>query len=262
VAFSESYRRILYKFGYYSYQEGLIYRYIKQKGGWDDHLAKCRSFILKAVERIKPEKVTVLGSGWLLDFPLAELMEKGLNITLIDLVHPPDVKKQLEGNRMVRLLEDDLTGGLIEEIWKKAGTLPFYRKLQSPESINIPEYFPEGDPGLMVSLNLLSQLDVLPLKILKRKSSFSEEDILRLRSEIQAKHINMLKNYSSVLITDVEEIYLERDGIEYGEKTVVVQLPDAEYREEWVWDFDLTHTDYYRKNSVLKVVAMILKRSC
>jgi len=260
VAHSESYRRILHKLGYYSYLDGLIHRYLKQEGAWDTHLERCRSFILNAVERINPAKITVLGSGWLLDFPLAELVEKGVEITLIDIVHPPDVKTQVQGNRLVRIAEEDLTGGLVTEIWEKAGSLPFYRKLRSLSNITVPEYFPGGDPGMLISLNILSQLDVLPVKLLKRKSALTGGDILRLRREIQEKHLSMLRRYRSVLITDIREIFTGRDGSQEEEQTVVVDLPEAEYREEWIWDFDLRHTDYYGKNSVLEVVAMILRR--
>lgn len=255
---SEKYKIILHKLGYYSYQEGLIYRHLRQKGGWDAHLGNCRRFILKSADLIKPRKITVLGSGWLLDFPIAEILEKGLDITLIDIVHPPEVKRQLAGNKQIKLIEDDLTGGLIEEVWEKAGRLPFFKKLGSPDDIKIPEYRTEENPGMVVSLNLLSQLDVLPLRLLERKIKVTANGLLRLRSEIQQKHLDFLKQHKSVLISDIREVFTDRLGNETVEDTVVIPLPETETREEWTWDFDLTHTDSFNKNSVLKVVAMVL----
>ena len=62
---SISYRRILNRMGYYDYQNGLIYNHLNQEGGWDSHLDHCRNFINRALDYYKPEKVTVLGSGWL-----------------------------------------------------------------------------------------------------------------------------------------------------------------------------------------------------
>ena len=62
--------------GYYDYQSGLIYRHLNQESGWDSHLEKCRSYILRAIDKHKPGKVTVLGSGWLLELPIAEIVEK------------------------------------------------------------------------------------------------------------------------------------------------------------------------------------------
>jgi len=259
MPYSESYRRILYRMGYYSYQEGLIYRHLRQKGGWDAHLSNCRSFILKAADLFNPRKITVLGSGWLLDFPIAEMLERNVEITLIDIVHPPEVKKQLEGIKRVRIVEADLTGGLIAEIWEKAGKLPLYRKLHSTGIINIPEYrLEDEDPGMVVSLNILSQLDVLPVKLLRKKSSVSEEELLTFRKEVQQKHLSFLLKHSSVLITDVKEIYSDRKGQLTEEQTVVITLPPAGIKEEWIWNFDSTFTDYYGKKSVLEVVAMIL----
>ena len=90
---SISYRRMLNKMGYYNYQNGLIYHHINQHGGWENHEEHCRGFIIKALDFYKPEKVTVLGSGWLLELPLAELVERTGKICLVDIVHPPDVIK-------------------------------------------------------------------------------------------------------------------------------------------------------------------------
>ncbi|MGQ9619825.1 MAG: hypothetical protein ACUVTX_02430 [Bacteroidales bacterium] len=260
MPYSESYKRILYKLGYYSYQERLIYRYLRQRGNWDAHLTNCRRFLLRAVEIMKPGKITVLGSGWILDFPLAELLEKSVKITLIDIVHPPDVKKQLAGNERVKIIEEDITGGLIEEVWNKAGRLPFYRKMNSLSCITVKEYrLKDEDPGMVVSLNILSQLDVLPVRLLRRKAVVKEEDIERLRYEIQKKHLDFLLRFNSVLITDTKEIFTNRHGVVTEELTIVVPLPQSAITEEWTWDFDLAHSDYYGKQSVLKVVGMILQ---
>ena len=69
--------------GYYNYQNGLIYRHLNQEGGWDSHLERCRSFILEGVGFYKPGKVTVLGSGWLLELPFAEMVERTGKICLV-----------------------------------------------------------------------------------------------------------------------------------------------------------------------------------
>jgi len=73
--------------GYYNYQNGLIIHHVNQEGGWESHQERCRSFILKALELYKPQKVTVLGSGWLLELPFAELIEQTEKVCLIDIIH-------------------------------------------------------------------------------------------------------------------------------------------------------------------------------
>ena len=137
---SISYRRILNKMGYYAYQNGLIYNHLNQEGGWDSHLASCRSFINRALEYYNPEIVTVLGSGWLLDLPLAEMLEKIRKIYLVDIIHPPEVVKQAGELENVIIVEQDITGGLIEAVWNTTRKCTFFNKLKSLESITIPEY--------------------------------------------------------------------------------------------------------------------------
>lgn len=259
MEYPESYKRILHKLGFYQYQAGLISRYARQKGEWDNHLGECRKFILDAAGIIKPRRVTVLGSGWLLDFPLVEIIDMVDSLILIDIVHPPEVRKQLSGIAKVTLIEDDVTGGLVDEVWQKAGKIPVFKKLHSLNEINVPEFsLNDSDPGMVVSLNILSQLDALPVRLLKRKAKVTTDEINRFRARIQKKHIDFLSRHNSVLITDVSEIFTERDGDSYEEQTLLASLPPSRLRREWTWNFDLTNTDFYGKKSVLKVVAIVL----
>lgn len=258
MAHTAEYRRILSKMGYYNYQNSLIYRHINQDGGWDKHLSNCRSFIMRAIEKASPEKVTILGSGWLLDLPLAELMDHSRQITLVDIVHPPEVITQVSEYKKVKLLEADVTGGLINEVWNKAGNKFLFKKNFQRTLINIPEYIPDEDPGLIISLNILTQLEALPVDFIRKKFKTCEEEITDFKFEVQKKHIDFLKNYPSVLISDIEEIFKETDGTENPEKTLLTQLPNSGNKEEWVWDFDLMGGDYYNRRSIMKVVALTM----
>jgi hypothetical protein len=255
---SISYRRMLNRMGYYNYQNGLIYRHLNQEGGWDTHLDRCRSFIINALDFYKPEKVTVLGSGWLLELPIAEMIEKTEKINLIDIVHPPDVISQTRNLKNVELAEQDITGGLIAEVWQKSGKYSFFNKLLTLENITIPEYKPESDPGLVISLNIITQLESLLIDYLRKRSKIKEEEYVRFRTEIQKKHIDFLKKHKSVLITDIAEIFTDNSGINTYENTLIAELPGGKYKEEWDWHFDLVRSDYYTKRSILKVVAIAL----
>jgi hypothetical protein len=254
---SDSYIRILNRMRYYDYQQGFIQSHINQQGGWDSHQEKCRNLILKAMDLYKPKRVTAYGSGWLLELPLAEMVENTDEIVLVDIIHPPDVYCQTEGMKKVRLVEDDVTGGLIEEVWKIAGKRTFLNKLPSLDQITIPDYKPAEDPGLVLSLNLLTQLEYLPLKLLKAKSKATEAEFEHFREEVQKSHMRFLSKHNSLLITDVETIYTDVKGNMSGKKTVFAEIPPGKVSEEWVWDFDLKYSDYNRKNSVLKIKAVI-----
>lgn len=244
--------------GYYDYQHGLIHRHFNQQGGWDSHLERCRSLIIRAIDFYKPGKVTVLGSGWLLELPVAEMIERTGEVVLIDIVHPPEVYSQTSDMARIRVVEQDATGGLIEEVWKKAGKCTFLNRLPSIDEIVIPEYQPSEDPGLVISLNILTQLEFLPVKFLKKKIKATNEEFLRFREEIQKSHIGFLMKHRSVLITDVAEIFTESSGSTTEEKTALVQMPAGKVSEEWIWDFDLIKSDFNKKRSVMKVYGVIL----
>jgi hypothetical protein len=258
VKHSIEYRRILHRMGYYDYQQGLIFRHLRQEGGWDEHCNRCRRFIIRGIGFYKPEKITVLGSGWLLDLPLAEMSELVSKISLIDIVHPPDVIRQVASFKNIELTELDITGGLIEEVWKKTRRYSFLNRLKSLDNLTINEYIPEGDPGLVISLNILTQLETLPVKFLKSRSSLSGDQLNHFRAEIQKKHIDFLSKYSSLLITDYEEVFINNAGVYRTTPTLVTELPSYKSKEEWTWDFDLQREDYYNTTCKMNVLGLII----
>jgi hypothetical protein len=244
--------------GYYNYQSGLIYRHLDQSGGWDSHLERCRSFILKALDDHKPEKITVLGSGWLLELPLAEMAEITPKICLSDIVHPPEVLSQINCFSNVELSESDITGGLIDEVWQKTRKNSFFKKLKTLDDIMIPEFKAETDPGFVISLNILTQLESLLVDFLRKKTSVREEDYNRFRSQIQKKHIDFLKKHNSILITDYAEVTTNNKGIITSVDTLMTDLPPYSLKEEWTWNFDQTGSDFYNSRSLMKVIALVI----
>jgi hypothetical protein len=160
--------------------------------------------------------------------------------------------------KKVILREDDVTGGLIEAVWKKASHKTFLNKLRSIEEINVNKYQPGFDPGLVISLNILTQLETLPVEFLRKKSNADEENFIQLRKKIQQNHLAFLESNKSVLITDCAEVITESSGRTSEIKSVLVDFPEGRLREDWTWKFDLKQSDYYRKKSVLMVSAILL----
>lgn len=257
MSHSPSYRRILHKMGYYNYQRGLIFHHLNEEGSWNTHLRNCRDFILKALDFHKPSVITVLGSGWLLDLPLKEMHDSAVEINLVDIIHPPEVKNQVADLKKVILREDDISGGLIKEIWEKAGRKTIFNKLASVEDIEIKEYQPQYDPGMVISLNILTQLESLPLEFLRKKSKADDKSFLNFRKEIQSRHISFLLKHRSVLITDLSENITDNKGNITENPSVLIPLPDSEYKEEWTWDFEHNKPEYYNKRSVFRVTALL-----
>lgn len=253
-----SYRRIIHKMGYYNYQRGLIYHHLDEEGSWNDHLGNCRSFILNAVDKYKPSVITVLGSGWLLDLPLAEMTEIAELINLVDIVHPPEVKDQVKDLGNVVLKEDDVSGGLIGEVWKKAGKRTIFNRLKTISDIEVNEYKPGFDPGMVISLNILTQLETLPVNLLVKKSKVNAGEILNFRKRVQQMHLQFLKKHRTVLITDCSEIIKDSSGRSDEIPSLLADLPDTIMTKEWTWNFDFRKSDFYSKKSVFKVKALLI----
>jgi len=258
MSHSAEYRRILHKMGYYNYQSGLIYRHLNQEGGWDEHLEHCRTFILKALDHYSPSNISVLGSGWLMELPLAEIVERDIKVTLIDIVHPPEVVEQAGRLKNVKLVEADVTGGLISEVWHKTSKYSFFKKIKTLDDISFPEYVPDSDPGMVISLNILTQLESLLIDFIKKRSGVKEDEYLLFRKKIQNRHIGFLKKHKSVLISDIAEISTDQSGNSNAVLTMVSDIPQSIFREEWTWNFDSKGTDFYNSTSVMKVLAMVI----
>jgi len=256
MTLNTEYRRMLHKLGYYNYHNAFIHRHLNQEGGWDSHLEHCRNFIIKVLDYNKPEKVTVLGSGWLLELPLAEMIERTKKVCLIDIIHPPGIISQAGSLGNVELIEEDVTGGLIEEVWQKAGRYSFFKKMKSLDEIVIPEYKPFTDPGMVLSLNILTQLEILLIAFIKKRSVIKDEEFNRFRREIQKKHIDFLRKHRSVLISDYSEVFTDKSGINTTIPTMVTDLPPALFNDKWTWKFEQTGAYRYNSRSVMKVVAL------
>jgi hypothetical protein len=252
-----AYRRILNRMGYYNYQRGLIYHHMNEEGSWNYHLKSCRNFILKSVEYYKPSVVTVLGSGWLLDLPLMEISQKLSLINLVDIVHPPEVRSQTADLKNIILIEEDITGGLIEEVWNKTRHRSFLNRLRNLDSINIPAYNPVYETGMIISLNIITQLESLLVEWLKKKSTADNGSLIIFGKTIQENHLSFLKKHNSIIISDVSEVITDRTGNVSEKQSLLVQLPEGRFREDWTWDFELKTSDYYSKKSSFKVVAII-----
>ena len=96
--------------GFLKDQEGIITRYINEEGNWEAHLRHTKGFITDVVKKYKPESVSILGSGWLLDVPIEFLAANCKSICLYDIRHPAQIRHRLRRFKNVVFVECDLTG--------------------------------------------------------------------------------------------------------------------------------------------------------
>jgi len=249
-------KSILHRIGYHSNQEGIALRYIREVETWNTHLSNTKRFIINAVRKIKPPVVTVLGSGWLLDVPVQELLMHTTRVRLVDIVHPPDILRNYSENRSVEIVIDDVTGGLPDLVWRMTENKnkPDYHEiLRSIESL---DYKPEDEQGMVISVNLLSQLCSLPFEYLLKKKLVTEDFYPAFAAKVQEKHLAFLKKNSAVLITDYEELHTDRNGMVSKDLPVHCKLPSGQKREEWVWQFDTNGSYKQGNNTSMRVVAI------
>jgi hypothetical protein len=248
-------RRVLKRMGYLADQQGIINRYLREQGGWDEHLYRCRNYIIESVKRRKPELITILGSGWLLDIPLEELAEGGTRINLVDINHPAQVRRKVQQFSNVELVEYDITGGLIETIWKEAGKPGF-----NLPGMVIPALKPDFDCGMILSVNILTQLDMLLAEYLAKYPGLKHGDIRHFRKGIQDSHLGFLQSVDSLLITDWGEEIWSDGELSSSSDLLFTGLPQGNNTEEWKWEFDTNGLYYSGKKVIFRVLATELSK--
>ena len=234
-------RQMLKKMKYLSDQEGIISRYMREKEHWNNHLEHTRNFVTGAFAGKEIETVAVLGSGWLLDCPIENLSKRFKKVLLVDVHHPPQVRKRVESMPNVMLQETDLSGGAIQFAWNIRGQKEdylstFYLDFFSPEE---PEL--EFDPDAFVSLNILNQLDILVVDHIRRRCNcFQNSEYDRFRKTIQEAHLEYITRKPGCLISDVEETQQEKDGEPVKKNLLFADLPQGHRHDQWIWKFDLS----------------------
>jgi len=84
-------QRSLRKMGYFKDQEGIARRYISEKSNGDNHLTNTKKFIFNCLEENRSKKVSILGSGWLLDIPVEYLLKNFKEVVFYDIRHPRQI---------------------------------------------------------------------------------------------------------------------------------------------------------------------------
>lgn len=238
-------------------QDGIIERYSREKSNWDIHLEQSRNVILKAMEQYHPENIAILGSGWLLDIPLEEMLLKCNHIYLIDIRHPNQIKHKLSKQEKVTFIEEDITGGMAEQVWQMVENFKKNNKPFDYNRMTAEEYVLPCDVDMVVSLNILNQLDILICDFISDNVQISEEELKTVRLSIQNKHLEMLSKYNYCLISDVEEIVCDFNNNTIEEKiTVLCNFPQLSNTSEWNWEFDTQGYYYPDKKVKFKVKAI------
>ena len=209
-------------------------RYRRNRSAWQPHLDHTRRFVLSAVDACKSRnKVVVLGAGLLLDVPLDELSSMFREVILADIVFLPEVGRSVKRYSNVKLVQHDVTNTaekLHANILQSISDLPESRP-------NVPAI--DQDTNLVISLNILSQLWVMPraytLKMLPR---IDEELIDDWCKQLVEQHYAWLRSLPCAvgLVADHEFVKRDQQGRVVSRGSTIFSLVLPEPDEAWTWN--------------------------
>lgn len=234
--------KILRRMGYLRDQEGIMNRYLREREHWADHLEKTKAFINGSFEMLSAESVAVLGSGWLLDIPLRELESRFSRVYLVDIIHPPQVRKKTESMDRVELVEADLTGGAVGQVWQISREKGSHSLDNFLQDLQLTSPITGISPGAVISVNLLNQLDIILCDFLQKQGTFGDEPLDRFRSVIQSFHLEWIMRTPGCLVTDATEKSRDHQGNESFKPLLYTRLPEGIRTGQWSWEFDTRGT--------------------
>ena len=209
-------------------------RYSRYSTEWQPHLDNTRRFILTVAERVRNrDNVVILGSGLLLDVPLAELSVMFRNVVLMDIVCLPEIRRQITGYSNVSFVEHDVTA-VAERLYTN-------RQQGIPELPRVVPTLPETakDAGLIISLNILSQLWVVPRTYAANQRPGFPHDRLEdwCRQIVESHYASLASLPCDVcLIADHEFIKRDHSGSIISRASTLYGLVLPEPDTSWTWN--------------------------
>lgn len=209
-------------------------RYRRNRAAWQPHLDNTRRFVLAVAEKVRNRnKVVILGSGLLLDVPLAELAGMFREVVLMDTVCLPEVRRQIKGYRNVSFIEHDVTH-VAERL--------FMNRQQGIQELPEAGYAPsdiEKNAGLVISLNILSQLWVVPRTFAsKQRPGLPHDQVEDWCRQIVDAHYASLASLSCdvCLVADHEFVKRDKEGSVISRASTIYNLVLPEPDASWTWN--------------------------
>ncbi len=218
--------------GYLTGMLGLQARHRRVQSHWQQHLENCQQLILKsALACRQTNKVTLIGSGLLLEAPLEPLSRRFHEVVLIDMVQPRAVRKRCLKLGNVTPLVHDITGlasALIN--YKKGGKLPIPQASLPNEALS---------SDLIISCNLLTQLAHTPCHFLQHRHGWHDDDpqLHQWQLAIMNDHLLLLAQQEGrcCLICDTHHDYRDKSGQPLAQESRLLGLSLGSADQEWLW---------------------------
>lgn len=208
-------------------------RYHRYKTAWQPHLDNTRRFIMAVANKVRNrEKVVILGSGLLLDVPLAALSKMFKKVVLMDIVCLPEIRKEIKGYDNVLFIEHDVT---------TIAKCLYTNRLQGISELPPVKTSIETAKGaeLVVSLNILSQLWVIPRTYAStQRPALPHDQVEDWCRQIVEAHYAFLRSLSCdvCLVADHEFVKCDNGGSITSKASTVYELALPEPDESWTWN--------------------------
>lgn len=206
----------------------LLSREKRCQKAWLPHRTHCKSFIVEHLKKAKHQNsILILGSGPLHEIPIEELARTFKKVTLVDIVHLKSTRRALAHHSHINFIEHDITE--IESDLLKGKLVK-----------KIPETFLDEDWGLVLSVNIMSQLPLHLESYIERKlkGKFTQDEIDSYLEAVTSNHFLYLKHFSSpvLLITDTITTYYDKKEsvLQTDHNYTHLKLPPSQ--EKWIWN--------------------------
>jgi len=215
------------KMGFLSEAISMEARAKRCKQSWGSHYQHCQKAILSASQRaVQKRTVLVLGAGSLLDVPLGILSTQFDKVLLVDLVFLNSARSVAQQFDNVVLIEHDIT----ESLERICVGLPM---VDTPMA-----WLDDTAIDLVISLNLITQLPLIPVRWLMEHFEVSEQEGDILGKQLILAHLLYLQSFHGevCLIADREGVELDADRNEVDRFDPWWDVEPPPEMASWQWE--------------------------
>lgn len=222
----------------YARQLGYLYESIaleeraeRCQNSWKSHIEHCHGLLRQAISKVPVRRqVLILGSGPLIEIPMADLLHHFQQVVLVDIVQPLAVRRRHGSNGRVLLIEKDLNSfGVDLQKLRSGAPLP---------EASFPD-FSYLNPDLTVSANLLSQLPHLPRSYVEERfpGCYSDVQLNTFSRRICQAHLDGLLSLPGhkLLWSDLETKVLRDDGVLLEHEASLFDWGAWALTDSWTW---------------------------
>ena len=220
------------RLGYLKEAVAINARYRRLGRVWGDHLERSRAVIAEAVERCPRRRTAlVIGSGLLLDIPLAALAGGFERVLLADLVHLRAARRAAARHTNAEMVTADVTG-LVGDFERRVAEGWRGDPVPTPDA-----FLDMPDLDLVVSANVLAQLAIFPAAALQRRAGLDGDALDAFCRDVVQCHLDYLGRFDApvCLITERRREAFDRNGGRLSDQDALfgVTLPGG--GAEWSW---------------------------